>query len=238
MARKRQGIGPQHKRILRVIEKYNTEYGYPPTIREICVEADISSTSVASYYLDRLEELQYISRDKNVSRGVRILKTAADAVVAPIKQTAQYVQTVMDEMLKVQILGRIVAGAPIPVPGSDFTYFDPEHAVEVARSMVPRRDESKLFALEVEGDSMIDAMVNDGDIVIMQHTNEARNGDMVAVWLADRDETTLKYFFREGKRVKLQPANQTMQPIYVDDTRSLQIQGKVVMVIRQMEKLN
>ena len=82
---------------------------------------------------------------------------------------------------------------------------------------------------------MVDAMVNEGDIVVMKKANEARNGDMVAVWLNDRDETTLKYFYKENGRVRLQPANRTMDPIFVDNPRSVQVQGKVVMVIRQME---
>jgi repressor LexA len=84
---------------------------------------------------------------------------------------------------------------------------------------------------------MIDAMVYDGDLVIMKRTNEARNGDMVAVWLNDRDETTLKYFYLENGRVRLQPANPTMKPIMIDDPSTVEIQGKVVMVIRQVKGL-
>ena len=108
----------------------------------------------------------------------------------------------------------------------------------MARSLLPARERGKneLFALEVQGDSMIDAMVNDGDIVIMKQAQEARNGEMVAVWLDDRDETTLKYFYKEDGRVRLQPANPTMKPIIVDDPAAVKIQGKVVMVIRQMDK--
>ena len=82
---------------------------------------------------------------------------------------------------------------------------------------------------------MIDAMVNDGDIVIMKRTQDARNGEMVAVWLTDKDETTLKYFYRENGKVRLQPANPTMKPIYIDDPSTVKIQGKVVMVMRQLE---
>ena len=81
---------------------------------------------------------------------------------------------------------------------------------------------------------MIDAMVNDGDIVILRPAQEANNGEMVAVWLDDRDETTLKYFYREPDRIRLQPANRTMQPIIVNDPAHLRIMGKVVMVIRQV----
>ena len=82
---------------------------------------------------------------------------------------------------------------------------------------------------------MIDAMVNHGDVVIMQPATDVRNGEMVAIWLNDKDETTLKYFFDEGNRIRLQPANPTMDPIYVKDRSTVQIQGKVVMVVRQME---
>ena len=83
---------------------------------------------------------------------------------------------------------------------------------------------------------MIDALVNDGDIVIMEPANEARNGEMVAVWLDDQEETTLKYFYRENGSVRLQPANRTMEPIYADP-KQVRVQGKVVMVIRQVKGL-
>jgi len=82
---------------------------------------------------------------------------------------------------------------------------------------------------------MIDAMVNDGDIVVMKKVDQARNGEMVAIWLADRDETTLKYFYKENGRVRLQPANPSMQPIIIEDPSVVEVQGKVVLVIRQLE---
>jgi repressor LexA len=91
-----------------------------------------------------------------------------------------------------------------------------------------------LFALEVDGDSMIDAMVNDGDVIIMKPTREARNGEMVAVRIKDQNETTLKHFYKEGNRVRLQPANPTMDPIYVDSSQDIEVQGSVVLVIRQL----
>jgi repressor LexA len=107
--------------------------------------------------------------------------------------------------------------------------------VDVARSLLPARElGADLFALEVQGDSMIDAMVNDGDIVIMKPAGEARNGEMVAIWLNDKDETTLKYFYRENGKVRLQPANPTMKPIIIENPAAVKVQGKVVMVIRQV----
>jgi repressor LexA len=140
------------------------------------------------------------------------------------------------EMLRVPVIGRIVASQPIPVPASDLNYFDPDSGVDIARSLLPAREKAgDLFALEVSGDSMIDAMINDGDIVIMKKAQDAHNGEMVAVWLDDNDETTLKYFYRENNRVRLQPANPTMGPIYIDNPAQVRIMGKVVMVVRQIK---
>ena len=233
--KRRKGLSERQKKIMEVLEHFQDQYGYPPSIREICDLANISSTSVVNYYLEQLEEMGYIERDRRVSRGVRLLRTLADgaaSVAAPVKQAAQAVS----EMLQIPLLGRIAAGELMPVPSSDFSLFDPESKVDVARSLLPARERGDdLFALEVQGDSMIDAMVNDGDIVIMKHAQEARNGEMVAIWLNDRDETTLKYFYLENGKVRLQPANPTMKPIIVDDPSIVEIKGKVVMVIRQVE---
>ena len=253
MARRRKkGLSERHKRILEVLEYFQLNVGYPPSIREICDQANISSTSVVNYYLDQLQEMQYIQREGRVSRGIRLLKplsqessqiigagpvstNAAASASASMKRKAQEIGQAIDEMFRVPLLGRIVAGSPMPVPPSDFSYFDAESMVDIASSLLPAKETGlKLFALQVQGDSMIDAMVNDGDIVIMKPAREASNGELVAVWLNDRDETTLKYFYRENGTVRLQPANPTMNPIYIDDPSIIEIQGKVVMVIRQV----
>ncbi len=232
MAKRRQGLSERHKKILEVLEHYQDHVGYPPSIREIGAEADISSTSVVNYYLNQLEEEGYIERDRKISRGVRLLKNVAGQMVG----LAESVRDAIEDLLRVPVMGRIVAGEPLPVPSSDFGYYDPDSSVEVARSLLgPGDREEDLFALEVQGDSMIDAMVNDGDIVVMKRAQDARNGEMVAVWLTDRDETTLKYFYKENGGIRLQPANPTMDPIFVDNPQAVQIQGKVVMVIRQMD---
>jgi repressor LexA len=152
-----------------------------------------------------------------------------------LAQAAKAVATTLDEMLRIPVIGRIGASYPMPVPPSDFTYYDPESGIDLARSLLPAKEKlSELFALEVQGDSMIDAMVNDGDIVIMRKAQDCSNGEMVAVWLTDRDETTLKYFFKENNRIRLQPANPSMGPIYVENPQSVRIMGKVVMIIRQV----
>lgn len=231
MAKRRKGLSERHKKILGVLQTYQDANGYPPSIREIGKQTGISSTSVVNYYLNQLEEEGYIERDRKISRGVRLVKSLNEAAAA--------VRGAIEDLIKVPVVGRIVAGAPMPVPGSDFAYYDQESGVEIARSLLaPGDKEEDLFALEVQGDSMVDAMVNDGDIVVMKKAQDARNGEMVAVWLTDRDETTLKYFFKENGGVRLQPANPTMQPIFVENPRAVQVQGKVVMVIRQMGGTN
>lgn len=243
MARRRSKVlSERQKRILQVLEEFQIQAGYPPSIREICDQANISSTSVVNYYLDQLEDMGYIQRDDRVSRGIRLinpLSEVAGVAANSLKQSAQQTVQTLANLLQIPMVGRIQAGLPMPVPSSDFSYYDPDSMVDVATSLLPNRERGAkdLFALEVQGDSMIDAMINDGDIVIMKPAMEARNGEMVAVWLDGRDETTLKYFYLENGRVRLQPANPTMKPIYIENPASVRIQGKVVMVIRKVSGL-
>jgi repressor LexA len=239
MARKRKkGLSDRQKKILEVLDSFQQQHGYPPSIREIGRQADISSTSVVNYYLNQLEESGHIERDGRVSRGIRLvrpLSTTSSAATSSLMQTAKTISDAIEDMIRIPVLGRIVAGSPLPVPASDFSLYDAESMVDVASSMLPaEKGTQELFALEVEGDSMIDAMVFDGDIVIMKPAREARNGEIVSVWLNDKDETTLKYFYQEKGKVRLQPANPHMQPIIIDDPNTVEIQGKVVMVIRQV----
>jgi len=231
MVRTKRGMTDKHLKILAYLKKRQQEQGYPPSIREICDATDISSTSVVSYYLKQMEEMGMIERDHRVSRGLRVAANIDSATA----QVAGKIKAAVEEILRIPIAGRIVASAPAPVPGSDFSYYDTEASVEIARSLLPVKDTSELYALEVQGDSMIDAMINDGDIVVMKKANRAENGEMVAVWLNDKEETTLKYFYTEGKKVRLQPANPTMKPIIIDDPKTVEVQGKVVMVIRRWE---
>ncbi|NMC79876.1 MAG: repressor LexA [Chloroflexi bacterium] len=238
MARKSGGLGERHYKIMEFLNKFQDANHYSPSIREIGESIGVNSTSLVDYYLKQLEDLHYIERDDRVSRSIRILHPLRPTLGERVSQAARKATTAVNELLTVPVVGRIVASAPIPVPASDLSYFDPETSVEIARSMLPTRERvSELFALEVEGESMIDAMVNDGDIVIMKRAQEASNGEMVAVWLDDADETTLKYFYQESNRIRLQPANPTMKPIYVDNPERLRIMGKVVMVIRQVKSV-
>jgi repressor LexA len=224
MVRKSKGIGERHQKILDFIQEYQRKYKHPPSIREIGENCDISSTSVVNYYLDQLEKNGYIERDRKISRGLRV--TGANALV---------------DTLHIPILGPIAAGLPLPElqPGINYLTDNEANAVDVARNLLPLKEKgADLYALEVKGESMIDAMINDGDIVVMKRADEARNGEMVAVWLPRDNEATLKYFFREKDRYRLQPANPTMKPIYINKDEPLEIKGKVIMVIRKVEMVS
>lgn len=217
--RQQQGIKEQEQHLLECIRDFLKDRGYPPTVRDIAKELGISSTSVVDYHLKRLEQAGWIERDPRSSRGIRLTAAGAHGLG-------------FGEIVAVPLVGDIAAGEPIPVPSSDFSLLGVEETIELTRSIVG--DPRDLYALRVRGNSMIDAMVHDGDIVIMRPTEEVANGEMAAVWLRDREEATLKRVYWEGGRVRLQPANPTMEPIYIDDPRQVQIQGKVVMVIRQV----
>ncbi len=236
MARKSAGLGERHRKIMEFLTAFQDKNGYSPSIREIGDSIGVTSTSLVDYYLKNLEQHKYIERNQHVSRSIRILRPMYPSFTGEVKRVARQAAQAASDFFSVPLLGRIVAGKPIPVPSSDLAYYDPESGVEIARSLLPARENiSELFALEVEGDSMIDAMINDGDIVVLRQANQAANGEMVAVWLDDNDETTLKYFFKENDRVRLQPANPTMSPIYINNPERLRIMGKVVMVIRQVK---
>jgi repressor LexA len=131
----------------------------------------------------------------------------------------------------VPVLGAIAAGQPIPVPAQDTWQAVAEDTIEVTSDLT--RGKENVFALRVKGTSMIDALINDGDTVLLERADTADNGEMVAAWLKREGETTLKKFYHEGDRIRLQPANATMDPIYTTPD-NVEIQGKVVGVIRQM----
>lgn len=206
----RKSLSPKQQAILRFIREFIEEKDYPPSIRDIQEGCDISSTSVVDYNLKALERLGHIRRDREVSRAIELLEPGGRR-----RRTRL-----------VPVLGQIAAGQPISVPAPDqWGPAEFEDAIEVTDDMT--RGKENVFALRVKGTSMIDALVNDGDLVLMEMTNAADNGEMVAVWLKDREETTLKKIYYEGNRVRLQPANVTMEPIYADPEQ-VEIQGKVL----------
>jgi len=202
-------------RILEFIKRFISERGYAPTIGEIQKACSISSKSVVEYHLRALEREGHIRRDAEVTRSIEVSGMGRRAWAIPL-------------------LGTIAAGQPIPVPTEDTWHSVAQDMVDVPADMLPAG--AQAYALKVKGTSMIDALVDDGDIVILQATSTADDGEMVAVWLTDREEATLKRLYRERGRIRLQPANQSMSPIYVDPDK-VQIQGKVIGVLRKLRKV-
>ena len=233
MARRKTKLSDRQKNMLEMLERFQVENGFPPTIREIGDELNISSTSVVNYNLERLEERGYIERESRLSRGIRILKPLHEAAVSATERAKK----ALGGAFSVPVVGRIAAGIAINVPETDFSVFDAETTVDLPQALIPQRVPlESLFALEVQGDSMIDALVDDGDIVVLRKTEDVRNGDMVAAWLTEEESTTLKYLFREQGKVRLQPANPAYEPVILKGSGSLVVQGKVVMVIRPLEQ--
>jgi len=238
LGRKSEGLGERHRRIMEFLINFQEQHGYSPSIREIGKYINVESTSLVDYYLEQLAQEAYIERDKRISRSIRVLRSmnTNGSVSARVSQSLRDAAQRTTELLTIPVWGRIGASLPVPMPAAEGSYFDPDSTVEIARSLLPSREKvNELFALEVSGHSMIDAMVNDGDIVIMKRTQNANNGEMVAVWLEDTDETTLKYFFNESGHVRLQPANPTMKPIIIENPERVRIQGKVIMIVRRVD---
>ena len=207
----------KQQRIIDFIRRFLAERSYPPTIRDIVSGCGISSTSVVDYNLNKLEKDGYIRRHREVSRGIELL--------------AQF--PLLEHQRRVPIVGQIAAGEPIPVPTPDtWNTIASSETLEITEDLT--RGKEAIYALKVKGSSMVDALINDGDIVLVKHQQHADNGDMVAARLREENETTLKRFYLEGDRVRLQPANPAMAAIFAP-ARDVEVQGKVIMVIRQLD---
>jgi repressor LexA len=212
----RKKLPARRQRILDFIHEFIQDNGIPPTVRDIQRACDISSTSVVDYNLRLLDRDGYLSRRPDVARGIELL----DEEGQPVSSTP-----------RVPIVGKIAAGLPIPVFSTEETASGSDlDAIEISPEL-PRRY-GKLYGLAVEGTSMIDALIDDGDVVIIRPTDNASNGDMVVAWLKEEEEATLKKFYLEGDTVRLQPANSQMDPIYCDAS-NVEVRGRVVSVIRK-----
>lgn len=220
-------LSERQRAILEFIQAWLDQKGYPPTIREIGEAVKINSTSVVNYNLNKLVKEGFITRSKEVSRGIRM--TAQGLAETPINVVGRDASSA--HVMFVPLIGNIVAGTPVNIP-DDPVYTD-DDIMSVPQELLGNANPEELFALRVTGLSMIDAMINDGDIVVLRRATSARNGEMVAVWLNERNETTLKHFYDEGELVRLQPANPTMGPIFVPK-REVTIQGRVLAVLRRV----
>jgi repressor LexA len=207
---RKSGLSTTRERILQYIQQFFAKHDYAPTVRDILKGCEISSTAVVQHHLDVLEREGRIHRDPEVFRSIRL----------PQKKS----------LVSVPLLGTIAAGTPIPVPGSDTWTSPTTEVLELPQELIGNR---QAFALRVKGQSMIDALIDDGDIVLMETADSAENGEMVAVWLKDRQEVTLKRIYIEPDRILLKPANQHMKPIQ-QSLDNVEIQGKVIGVIRKL----
>ena len=209
-------LSAKQQSIIDFVNRFWLERSYPPTVRDILSGCGISSTSVVDYNLDILEKEGYIRRHPGISRGIELI-TQSPA---------------LGNSLKVPIIGQIAAGEPIPVPAPDtWDVTASSETLEVTEDLTQGRKE--VYALKVKGSSMVDALINDSDIVLMQYVNVVENGEMAAIWLKAEKEVTLKKVYREQDHIRLQPANDQMQPIYTEPD-NVEIQGRVIAVIRQV----
>lgn len=208
----RGGVGRTRDRVLQFIRSFLAEKGYSPSVADIVAGCGLSSPNLAQYHLNVLEREGVLRRTPGVFRSIQLVQGANR---------------------EVPLLGVIAAGAPIPVPDSGNWAESAEELLDLSRDLVGNGE--NLFALRVRGRSMIDACVMDGDIVVVEATQAAVDGDMVAVWLKDEHEVTLKRIYHEQDHIRLQPANRQMEPLYVAP-ENVTVQGRVVAVIRKFTR--
>lgn len=212
-----QDLHTHERQILRYLERRILHDDVVPSFDEIRQAVNLPSKDHVFRDLNLLERKGFISRTRGKSRSIRLLRGADGR---PFHRGG----------VPIPLCGVIAAGQPIPAPGSGLVDGLTEVLI-LTRDIVG--DGKGVYALRVKGDSMIDALINDGDVVVLRHQETAENGDMVAVWLERDEVTTLKRFYHEGNRIRLQPENRRIKPIFVDP-QDVRVQGRVIAVIRQM----
>lgn len=211
-------LSDRQQQILDFIRHYKTDNGFAPSVRDIQAGCDISSTSVVDYNLRILHRDGHVRRSSEIARGLDLVDSDDSENRLP--------------GVHVPLLGYIAAGQPIPVMSGDVWQEEGYEQLELPQSLVPRQNEG-VYALRVKGHSMVDALIGDGDVVILRPVAEISNGDMVAAWLMSEEEATLKKIYYEGEHIRLQPCNEAMEPIIVP-TENVVVHGKVVAVLRQV----
>ena len=205
------GFSKTRERILNFIREFLNERGYAPTVRDILKGCSLSSTAVVQHHLNVLDREGRIRRDPEVFRSIQL--------------------TDRKNTVSVPLLGTIAAGEPIPVPTAETLTSQALESLELSEELT--QGKKGVYALKVKGLSMMDALIDDGDIVIMESVSAAENGDMVAVWLKAEQEVTLKRIYLEPDRVCLKPANTLMEPVY-QSAENVEIQGRVIGVVRKL----
>lgn len=208
------GLSPKDYEILDFILEKQNQMGYPPTVREICEAVGLSSTATIHARIKKLEKYGYILKESAKNRSIKVVnyKNA---------ETPVNIEYQDDEYLKVPVYGKVTAGQPITAIEEISDVFP------LPMSFARNKD---LFMLKVQGESMINAAILDGDLIIVEKTSTARNGDIV-VALIDRENATVKTYYKENGHFRLQPENDTMDPIIVNE---VDILGKVVGVFRKL----
>lgn len=199
----------RQEEILTYIKKYIVSHGYPPTVREIGKDLGVSSPATIHTHLNNLESKGFIKKEETKNRAIELL-------------VDNEFDTKQESSVEVPLLGKITAGSPIEAIERPNEYFS------LPAYLIPRNKE--VFTLLVNGESMINAGILDGDIVIVERTNTARNGEIV-VAMTDENEVTLKTFYKESNYFRLQPENDTMEPIILDNVSIL---GKAIGLYRKI----
>jgi len=210
----------RQREILSFIVKETEVRGFPPTIREIGEQMDIRSTNGVNDHLKALERKGYLNRGEQQSRSLVPTKRARLALGLGMKKDAG--------MVEVPLLGKVAAGAPL------LAQENMEDSVKIDSFLLGGVNGREVFALRVKGQSMIDDGIHDGDYLFVKKTPSAQPGEIVVALI--EDEATVKRYYPEGERIRFQPANATMQPIYVSkaEFRSTMILGQVVGVYRKL----
>ena len=209
----------RRQRILEYIAATLRVRGYPPSVREIARAVDLASTSAVHHHLEMLEREGFLERGATQSRALRLTPRAA-LTAGLSSELVPQVPTPSTYYLPV--IGEIAAGGPIEA------YQDAAESIAVPDMLAPSGD---AYVLRVRGDSMIDAHIQDGDFVVIRPQQTARDGDIVVAQV-EENAVTLKQFYRESGRVRLQPANERYAPQFYEDVR---IQGKLIGVIRRLD---
>lgn len=195
--------------VLNFVKEFMVSHGYPPTVREICNSLGLSSPATVHSHLTQLEAKGYIKKNSNKNRAIELLVN-------------NEFLTKKDDVVEVPLLGKITAGNPIEAIERPDEYFS------LPAYLIPKKKE--VFTLKVSGESMINAGIFDGDIVIVERTNTARNGEIV-VAMTDENEVTLKTFYKENGYFRLQPENDTMEPFIFENVTIL---GKAIGLYRKL----
>lgn len=199
----------KQEKVLEALKKYLADKGYPPTVRELCAMTNLNSSATIHVHLDHLQEKGYIKKTKDKNRTIELL--------VPNEYDIKN-----DTVVSIPLLGKVTAGNPIEAIERPDEYFDiPAYMIN------PKKE---VFSLNVSGDSMINAGIYDGDIVLVERSNVAHNGEIV-VAMNDDNEVTVKTFYKEKDHIRLQPENDALEPIILNNCTVL---GKVVGLYRKM----